>query len=64
MFGDFEHTKGLRKCAAERIGKTIDEIYGEEKANELRAIFFLKTLLEKIIQCLVKIHSKENRKMK
>jgi len=39
MFGDFEHTKGLRKCAEDRIGKTIGEIYGKEKADELRKTF-------------------------
>lgn len=36
MYGDYEHTKGLRRHSQNRIGKTIDEIFGYEKACEMR----------------------------
>ena len=36
MFGDFEHTKGFRAENERRNGKTLDEIWGSNKANEIR----------------------------
>ena len=39
MYGDYEHTKGLRKHSQNRIGKTIDEIFGKEKANKMRKLY-------------------------
>lgn len=35
MFGKSDHAYGLRRRAAETCGKTLEEIYGEEKASEM-----------------------------
>lgn len=36
MYGDFEHTKGFRAENNRRKGKTLEEIWGKDKAKEIR----------------------------
>ncbi len=37
MFGRNDHTHGLKKFQKDRMGQTLEETYGEEKAQKMRA---------------------------
>lgn len=37
MYGRHDHVHGLQRYARERVGKTLEEVHGEELASELRA---------------------------